>query len=105
MTTEETPKLLELSAALLLLRKREELDAFLMDLCTPQERQALQERWRVAQLLARGDLSYREIHAISGASLTTISRVARFLKDEPFQGYQLALQRAASPRRKKEDAT
>ena len=64
---------------------------FLKDLCSPQELNALSERWRVCQLLSQGDLSYRDIHRITGASLTTIGRVARFLKDEPYQGYAKAL--------------
>lgn len=84
-------KTMDLYEAILLLADKEEVYGFLKDLCTPQEIAALQERWRVCQLLARGTLSYRDIHRISGASLTTIGRVARFLKDEPYQGYQTLL--------------
>jgi TrpR-related protein YerC/YecD len=65
---------------------------FLKDLTTPQELHALAERWRVCQLLADGNLSYRDIHSLTGASLATIVRVARFLKDEPFHGYQAVLE-------------
>lgn len=79
--------------AFLLLKHREEVLHFLKDLCTPQEIHALAERWHVCQLLAQGDLSYRDIHAKTGASLTTIGRVARFLKDEPYQGYRTVLER------------
>ncbi|RKQ71382.1 Trp operon repressor family [Litorimonas taeanensis] len=67
------------------------MEAFLIDLCTPAERRALTERWIVAQLLIQGELSYREINAKTGVSTTTIGRVARFLKDEPYGGYRLAL--------------
>lgn len=77
--------------ALLLLSSQEEAYNFLKDLCTPQEIGALAERWRVCRLLEKGDVSYREIHRLTGASLTTIGRVARFLKDEPYQGYRALL--------------
>ncbi|MES2212294.1 MAG: YerC/YecD family TrpR-related protein [Pseudomonadota bacterium] len=87
----ETTK--DLYDALVALSTREEAHGFLKDLCTPQEINALQERWRVCQLLADGQHSYREIHDVTGASLTTISRVARFLKDEPYQGYQNMLKK------------
>lgn len=84
---------LQLCDALLLLENREEAYLFLKDLCTPQELNALSERWRVCQLLADGELSYRDIHKVTGASLTTIGRVARFLKDEPYHGYRIILNR------------
>jgi len=77
--------------ALLHLKSRDEAEKFFKDLCTPQELNALRERWRVCQLLENGELSYRQIHAITGASLTTIGRVARFLNEEPHQGYRAIL--------------
>lgn len=83
----------DLCEAFLALKTRNEAFNFLKDLCTPQELQSLAERWRVCRLLNRGDLSYREIHSLTGASLTTIGRVARFLKEEPYHGYQKILQR------------
>lgn len=76
----------DLCKALLLLNTEEELLNFLKDLCTPCELSALSERWQICKDLHEG-FSYREIHARLGASLTTIGRVARFLKDEPYQGY------------------
>ena len=83
----------DLCEALLLLKTKDEVGSFLKDLCTPQEIEALAERWRVCRLLEKGDLSYRDIHKISGASLTTIGRVARFLKDEPHNGYRRMLKK------------
>lgn len=77
----------ELYKAILLLETKEEMKAFFKDLCTPQEISAMAERWKVCQLLERGDLSYRDINALTGASLTTIGRVARFIKDEDNRGY------------------
>lgn len=82
---------LDLYEAILLLETKEEAMSFLKDLCTPQEIAALTERWRVCQLLDAGDMSYREIHAATGASITTVGRVARFLKDEPYHGYRSML--------------
>ncbi|MFA4891961.1 YerC/YecD family TrpR-related protein [Brevundimonas sp.] len=79
--------------ALLSLRSREELDAFLADLCTPAELRAFAERWAVARLLDAGGKSYREIAAEARASPTTVVRVARFLKEMPHQGYRLVLDR------------
>lgn len=83
----------ELIEALLQLEGAQEAERFLKDLCTPQELTALAERWKVCRLLHNQDLSYREIHDITGASLATITRVARFLKTEPHQGYAQLLKK------------
>lgn len=93
MSDDHHKNIANLCDALLLLENPVEAFNFLKDLCTPQETTALAERWRVCQLLDKGGLSYREIHSITGASLTTIGRVARFLKDEPHQGYITVLKR------------
>lgn len=85
------PKIFDLCDAFLLLKNKQEVTNFLKDLCTPQEITALEERWRVCQLLENTDLSYRKIHTITGSSLTTIGRVARFLKTEAYYGYTLVL--------------
>ena len=79
--------------AILALETREEVDAFLTDLCTPAELRAFTERWQVARLLHAGGRSYREIAAEAHASPTTVVRVARFLKEMPHQGYRLVLDR------------
>jgi TrpR-related protein YerC/YecD len=76
-----------------MIKDPQEMARFMRDLCTPQEIAAFAERWRVCQLLNEGDLSYREIHDITGASLATITRVARFLKDEPHHGYRSVLKK------------
>lgn len=83
----------DLVDALLALRSRREIEAFLTDLCTPGEIKALSERWRVAQLLDKGDLSYREIAEAAPSSTATVTRVARFLKDMPYHGYRCAIDR------------
>ena len=84
---------LALYDALLCLKTREELDAFLSDLCTPSELRAFAERWAVARLLDQQLHSYREIAAEAQASPTTVVRVARFLREMPHQGYRLVLDR------------
>ena len=83
----------DLYDALLSLKTRDEVDAFLSDLCTPAEVRAFAERWQVARLLDVGGKSYREIAAEAQASPTTVVRVARFLKEMPHQGYRLVLDR------------
>lgn len=82
-----------LSEALTSIIDSEEMERFLVDLCTPAELRALSERWHVAQILDNGASSYRDISAQTGVSTTTIGRVARFLKDEPHQGYRAVLDR------------
>ncbi len=64
---------------------------FFRDLCTPAELQALVDRWTVVGLLREG-LTYREINARTGVSVTTIGRVARFLA-EGFGGYRTVVER------------
>jgi len=78
---------------LLAIETKDQLSNFLKDLCTPAELRSLEERWKVCQLLAKENLSYREIHARTGASLTTIGRVARFLKEEEYGGYRNILEK------------
>ena len=77
--------------AIVSLRDTAECGNFLRDLCTPAELQALVDRWHVVELLQQG-LPYRRIHDLTGVSVTTIGRVARFLTDG-FGGYQAALDR------------
>ncbi len=83
----------ELLTAILMNQNIEEARAFFKDLCTPQELTSMAERWRVCKLLESGEYSYRQINALTGASLTTIGRVARFLKDEENNGYSTILRR------------
>lgn len=82
-----------LYASIAAVRDRGEAARFLRDLMTPAEIEALADRWRIARLLDEGELSYREIAAETGASTTTIARVARFLREEPHQGYRLVIDR------------
>ena len=79
--------------ALLALDSPDDARRFLTDLCTPAEIRALSERWHVARLLDAGGKSYRDISEQTGVSTATIVRVARFLRDEPHQGYRAVLDR------------
>lgn len=80
--------------ALSKLESGKETARFLRDLATPAELEAFAERWRIARMLDEGRYSYREISAATGASTTTVGRVARFLRDEAHQGYRLVLDRS-----------
>ena len=85
-----------LIAAMMTLKSPEECRAFLRDLCTPAELQAMADRWAVVECLQQ-DLPYREIHRLTGVSLTTIGRVARYLASGS-GGYALAVQRLEGSR-------
>ncbi|MBS0416205.1 MAG: DNA-binding transcriptional regulator [Proteobacteria bacterium] len=80
-----------LYTALAALHSPEECRAFLRDLCTPAEIQAMADRWSVVEHLQR-ELPYREIHRLTGVSVTTIGRVARFLASGN-GGYEVAAKR------------
>lgn len=80
--------------AFLTLDSEEEVRQFLLDLCTPSELEAIVDRWWTASLLNEGR-SYRDISEITGVSVTTIGRVARFLNMGE-GGYRLALRREKS---------
>jgi TrpR-related protein YerC/YecD len=69
-----------LARALLSLKNVDEMRAFLRDLCTPSELEALTDRWRVVPLILEG-LPYREIHERTAVSITTIGRVARYINE------------------------
>ena len=80
-----------LAKALAELEKPADVMAFLQDLCTPAELEAMCDRWRVVPLLLQG-LPYREIHDRTLVSVTTIGRVARTL-DRGAGGYAAAVKR------------
>ena len=81
----------DLCAALRTPKSDEEMCRLLTDLCTPAEIRRLAGRWHVARLLDGTGLCYREVHEATGVSTTTIVRIARFLKQEPHQGYRQAI--------------
>ena len=78
---------MKLSTALKNLNSDKDIDNFLKDLCTPAEIEAMKERWAVAQLLYKGDTTYRDIASKLKTSTATVTRVARFLFKESNKGY------------------
>jgi TrpR-related protein YerC/YecD len=76
------------------LESRDETESFFRDLCTLSELEAMAHRWEVAQLLEQG-LPYLEIAERTGASTTTVTRVAHWLRHGE-GGYRQALDRATS---------
>jgi TrpR-related protein YerC/YecD len=83
-----------LFAAILSLETKQEVERFFRDLCTLSELEAMAHRWQVVQLLEEG-LPYLEIAERTGASTTTVTRVAHWLRHGE-GGYRLALDRSAS---------
>ena len=84
--------------AVLSLETEAECRSFFNDLCTPAELEALVDRWSVVAYLEDG-LPYRKIHELTGVSVTTIGRVARFLSNGN-GGYRTVLERAGPNRRR-----
>lgn len=78
-----------LAQAFAALQQPQDVLAFLEDLCTPAELEAMADRWRVVPLLLEG-IPYREIHQRTGVSVTTTGRVARSLEHGP-GGYLAAV--------------
>jgi TrpR-related protein YerC/YecD len=74
-----SPKELEeLCKAFLAVDTVKECKALLRDLCTISEINAMSERLQVAKLVAEG-VPYRKIAEMTGASTTTVTRVAHWL--------------------------
>jgi len=86
-----------LCEALLTLRTVDEMRAFLDDLCTPAEREAMRDRWSVVPHLLAGE-PYWQIHEATAVSITTVGRVARCL-EQGAGGYAVAAQRLKETRR------
>lgn len=80
----------DLFRAILSLESVADCRAFFTDLCTPAELEALADRWAVVGYLDDG-LPYRRIHELTGVSVTTIGRVARYLTNGN-GGYRKALE-------------
>ncbi len=69
-----------LCSAMVQCTTEEEMAKFLRDIGTLSELQAWSERFEVAKQLAQG-ITYREIAKNTGASTTTVTRVAKFLEN------------------------
>ncbi len=86
-------KHIKLADAFLHFKTADSMQRFLRDLCTPAEIREFEMRWEICQHLHDGKLTYREIAEQMQTSVTTVTRVARFLRDEPHQGYASVLAR------------
>lgn len=83
-----------LARAFAALERPQDVQAFMRDLCTPAELEAMADRWRVVPLLRKG-VPYREIYDLTGVSVTTIGRVARSL-EHGAGGYAVAIERLSA---------
>jgi len=81
----------ELAAAIRTLRTVDEVTAFLRDLCTRAELEALGHRWQTARLVDEG-VSYVEIADRVPTSTATVTRVAQWVRHGT-GGYRIALDR------------
>ncbi|MDX6481255.1 MAG: hypothetical protein QOG85_1765 [Gaiellaceae bacterium] len=88
----------DLFATVAALKTPQEVQAFLRDLCTRAELDAMAHRWQVAQLLEEG-LPYLEVAQRAHASTTTVTRVAQWLRNGE-GGYRLALSRRTTKRKR-----
>ncbi|MET1010359.1 MAG: YerC/YecD family TrpR-related protein [Gaiellaceae bacterium] len=81
----------DLFEAITSLEGTDEVERFLRDLCTLSELEAMAHRWEVVKLLDQG-FPYQEIARRTGASTTTVTRVAHWLRHGE-GGYRTALDR------------
>ena len=81
----------ELIRAILTLETEEEVEQYLLDVCTINEIATLAQRQQVAFLM-RDKMTYNEIEEKTGASTATISRVKRSLL-QGGEGYEAARKR------------
>ena len=89
-----TPDVDDLCDALLALRTRDEVAAFLRDVCSLHELEVLSHRWHAARLLDQG-VPYAQVAQRVRGSTATVTRVAHWLRHGE-GGYRTALDRLAS---------
>lgn len=70
------PEIQNLYAVFAKLENEDQVQALLLDLCTPKEIQDMSVRLHVASMLAQGE-SYQHIQEQTGVSATTVARVSR----------------------------
>ena len=87
----ETRATRDLLETIVSLRNVDEAERFFRDLCTLSELEAMSHRWQAAQLLDQR-LPYLEVSRRTGASTTTVTRVAHWLRHGE-GGYARALRR------------
>lgn len=92
--SETTKRFDELVEAFASLGEPSTVAAFLKDLCTSAELDAMGQRLQVARLVDEG-VPYQEISRRTGASTATVTRVAQWLRNGE-GGYQAVLQKGRS---------
>jgi len=88
LTTKQATELFEV---ILSLKSTKECKAFLRDVCTLSEIEAMIERFQVAKMV-KDNVPYREISKKTGSSTATVTRVAHWLH-HGMGGYDLVLDR------------
>ena len=91
MPKKENDAINMLCRAIISLETEKECKAFLDDVCTIQELEALAQRFEVARLLDEGK-SYNDINTDTGASTATICRVSKCINYGD-GGYKTAIER------------
>jgi len=91
MPKKENNEINKLYKAIISLKTESECAAFLDDICTIQELEALAQRFEVACRLDEGK-SYNDINKETGASTATICRVSKCLNYGD-GGYKTAIER------------
>lgn len=81
----------ELFKIISILKTEDEIKSFFRDLCTLSELKAMSERFQVAKRVYKNE-TYRKISSKTGASTTTVTRVAHWLH-HGMGGYKLVLER------------
>ena len=77
--TLQSSRLIDLFFAITRLHSERDCERFFSDLCTYRELQSLADRWEIARLVHAG-IPYRAITKQTGASSSTIARVAQCAK-------------------------
>jgi len=79
MKISKKQQLNDLYSLLLMAKDEKEIADLLGDLCTPKELKSIAERWNIVRLLNQGE-SYRQVSILTGASTTTVTRVAYWMR-------------------------
>ena len=88
----------QLFKAVASLQTPEEVEMFLRDLLTRSELRMAATRLEVAKELITTDKSYRDVSASMPISTTTVTKVARAIKDDGHGGYKVVLDRMSKPK-------
>ena len=88
----------QLAKAFLTLKTEKEVLAFMRDLMTISEIKEFSKRYRIAEFLQQGELSYKQIATQVQASTATVTRVNEWLNKQNQKGYKTAIHRLNRPK-------